>query len=169
MKMIVEITGTFHNHIHFNKRIELKLICINIAMQLYDQRIYDWQMANVFSKWFSQYMFSGAKVIGSFRGKAFSPKFRFLVFYLKHIFTQTYRAIFGFILLPKNNRCKHYYQKMTFLCGFGQKDYINLESSLTASGNMLRSTWLWLRYQKQNEGIQISLIVNSVYNSVLEY
>ena len=78
--MIVEITGTFHNHIHFNKRIELKLICINIAMQLYDQRIYDWQMANVFSKWFSQYMFSGAKVIGSFRGKAFSPKFRFLVF-----------------------------------------------------------------------------------------
>ena len=41
MKMIVEITGTFHNHIHFNKRIELMLICINIAMQLYDQRIYD--------------------------------------------------------------------------------------------------------------------------------
>ena len=34
--MIVEITGTFHNHIHFNKLIELKLICINIAMQLYD-------------------------------------------------------------------------------------------------------------------------------------
>ena len=139
-------------------------------MQLYGQRIYDWQMTNVFSKWFSPYIFSGVKVIGSIWGKAFIPKFCFLVFYLKHIFIQIYRAIFGFIFLPKNNRCKHYYRKMKFLYGFGQKDYINLESSLTASGNMLRSTWLWLRYQKQNEGIH-SNISNREFscNSFLEY